>query len=251
MSEVNEKYKKFMFNRRFDNLDNDIASTELEIKELLAMDEVSQEEENQEIEHIINEDIEPSEPVYIPPTYTQEQLDELIEKTKKESFEAGKKDAEESLLKQQLDLLTDAQKQMTEINSIISSEMNQVDTDFIEISKLIFKKLMPEMNKKGGFDEIEKIIKDSFPKIKKEPQVKIIVNSDNTAILKEKLAPIIKNAGFLGKIVIQSNEELNLSDIKIEWDKGGIVRDSTVIADEIENILNLYTKDLKQSDGEK
>ncbi len=246
MNTEKEKYKKFMFNRRFDETEDEIAVAEAEINEIIG----SNDDDNSEIEQIIN--IEKPEikiePVYVPPTYTQEQLDEEIQKAKQIGIDLGKKEAEESIAKLEASALEIIEKQITNVKNILDEQTINTENNFITLCSLLVKKLMPEMEKKGGFLEIEKILKDYFPRLNKEPVIKIIVNPKQTPALKEKITNIIKKTSFLGKIVIQNNEELNLSDLQIEWDKGGISRDVNSLMSEVQNILQMYVGDDKNDD---
>ncbi len=252
MEKVEEKYKKFMFNRRFDESGSDIAEVESEIKDLFATSEDLTTDVASELENIITEaePVKNDEPVYIPPTYTQEQLDEEIKKAKDEGISLGKKEFEKSAEKSEIDALLVIEKQISDIKLLIEQQSQQQETDFINLCKVMFKKLMPEMEKKYGFDEIESIIKQSMPKLTKEPRLKILINEALTPKLKEKLTDIVKKVGFLGKIVIQSNEDLKLSDIKIEWDKGGITRDSDIIMSEMDAVLDAYAGNKEKNGGE-
>lgn len=242
MVQVKEKYKKFMFNRRFDQTEDELQQAQSEIEDIFLTGSEKGAGDNLELEKMINEEIpliEP-EPVYIPPTYTQEQLDQAIEQAKKEGMEEGKKQAEAGIMKADADALQKLEGHLAAIKAETDGYAARSEHCFIGVCSIVFRKLMPELEKKGGFAEIEAILKNNFSRLIKEPKLKITVNGDQIPQLKEKLVEIAKKAGFLGKIVVEGKDELKPGDIGIEWDKGGIIRDTSLIMEEVDRILSSY-----------
>ncbi len=250
MATDDTKYKKFLFNRRFDETDDELAQAESEIKEVLDLD--FEKNSDDILEKMINqEEVVPEEPVYVPPTYTQEELDAAVKKAEQQGFSDGEKHANEKIAKQDADALVLIEKKLEQVKTDIDEYLKQTQTDFVKLSSVLFRKLMPEFEKKSGFLEIEGILNTYFPRLFKEPQIKLTLNPEQTPTLKEKITEIVKKSGFLGKIVIQNNEEINLTDIAIEWDKGGVVRDTDMLMDEVDKILSAYSKQEQEVSGEK
>ena len=241
--EGNRVYKKFMFNRRFDQSYDDIKHAEEDIADIL---HTFNEEEQKEIENIITQDSADiselsQEEVYIPPSFSQSQLDEAVAKAKAEGIADGKKEVEDSILQAQKNILQSLEDNIGKIADSVGSHVDEIESDFLAASALIFRKLLPEFEKRGGFEEVRAVLEGIFSDLSREPKLVISVHPSLVDRLKEVLPTLGKKKGFSGKILINGKEEFTLSDIQVEWDKGGLKRDSRELMAGIEKTISLYS----------
>jgi len=90
-------------------------------------------------------------------------------------------------------------------------------------------KLMPELTRRHGLDEIEGTVRQLLGELVDEPRLLIAVTPDLVEPLRERLQILLENYGFSGKLGIVGEPDLPSGDCRIEWADGGAERDTAAL----------------------
>jgi flagellar assembly protein FliH len=187
------------------------------------------------------ETIEEEEPP--PPVFSEEELDAA----KKQAFEKGKvqglSEAKESYEKNMMDTL---QKILEAFPPIIVQEEQRhalYEREAVELSYHIFKKLYPVLEHEHGLNEIQQVITEVLNSQREESEIIIEIKDSYAEDIQNLINYHTKNAAEVGKVSIIGREEMAPSDCKMSWKEGGMIRNSSEIAEKIEHHLKLALAD--------
>jgi flagellar assembly protein FliH len=93
---------------------------------------------------------------------------------------------------------------------------------------------MPAYAKCHGQDEITDLFKSSLTHILEEPRLSLKLNTNNKMMLEDDLTVIAEQSGYNGRFVILTDDELDASDLILDWGSGSIER----CQDDIQTAIN-------------
>ncbi len=193
------------------------------------------------------EEVEEEEPEFIPPSFSEEEL----EAAKTEAFEKGKeqglRDASDTLENQLLDATKTITQQVTQLLDHQQLANSDIFRDAVKIAQAITHKSFPNINAEHGVTEIEDIIYKLLPQILAEPRVVVHVHPDISETLSQRVGQIAKDAHFEGRMIITEDESIEAGNCKVEWSNGGAERNLDEIMQEIDTAIdnNLASPDSK------
>lgn len=176
------------------------------------------------------------------PSFNKKQLEEA----KQEAFERGREQGHREALSNQEERIANSLDSMLEkLDHLIShqavSEALQ-EKEAVAMSVAIIRKIMPNLIRNYGVEEIERIIKKALSNNVKIRDINVLANPDMIPALEERLTHIIQEFGYEERVVFKEDRTLALSDCKVEWGNGGIARIVPDVWEEIEiqitNFLN-------------
>ena len=221
--------KKFLFDTDF--------SPEANLKaQLEAQAKAEPEDELVEIEEETLADV--------PLTFTEED----IARVREEGFQAGHTEATRDLtsaLEQRLANTMDAiSAQVANLFDAFARDKEEHSRDAVAVATVIVRKLFPALNMDKAMDEIEHMIVEAMQRTSGSPTLIIRVTPSMKEAVEAKVDELIALRGREGTVTVMSDEKLTEGDAAIEWDGGGMVRDSTLMWQEIDEIIerNLGTE---------
>jgi flagellar assembly protein FliH len=122
----------------------------------------------------------------------------------------------------------------------LRSERAQMREEAADIALAIARKLMPALMETAPMAEIDDVLTHSFALLRDEPRVVIYVSPDQLSLLQERIDELTAEHGFEGTLLMRIDETVALGDIRIEWSKGHITRDTPALDQEIETIVRTY-----------
>ena len=221
--------KKFLFDTDF--------SPEANLKaQLEAQAKAEPEDELVEIEEETLADV--------PLTFTEED----IARVREEGFQAGHTEAARDLtsaLEQRLANTMDAiSAQVANLFDAFARDKEEHSRDAVAVATVIVRKLFPALNMDKAMDEIEHMIVEAMQRTSGSPTLIIRVTPTMKEAVEAKVDELIALRGREGTVTVMSDDKLTEGDAAIEWDGGGMVRDSTLMWQEIDEIIerNLGTE---------
>lgn len=270
------KEYKFMFDRRFDepeeeeqtpvpaepaerSVPDDIPAPVPSISEILdtlseqvpdlnlenPVPETPQEEENQPTETPAPPPPPPPPP---PPGFTEEEMqaarDAAFEEGHQKGLEEGRKSAwDEAMLsveKQQADTLEKIASLLKGMEPFCQKVSDQAFETAVEFAFAVCKKILPDLNKRDGLNEIRALLEKNFHFLKEEPKISIRLNPALADPIKQHIAQIVLKESYPGKIAVIRDENIAAGDCRIEWKNGGLERNVQDILNQTEELLRLY-----------
>jgi flagellar assembly protein FliH len=107
----------------------------------------------------------------------------------------------------------------------------------IHIAMAIARKLMPELARRGGLEEIEALVARCMGELLDEPRLMVRVAPDMSEAVGERLNELARSRGFDTRLIVIPDPGLPPGDCRLEWAEGGAERDSARLLAEIEHCL--------------
>jgi len=221
--------KKFLFDTDF--------SPEANLKaQLEAQAEVEPEDELVEIEEETLADV--------PLTFTEEDM----ARTREEGFQAGHTEATRDLtsaLEQRLANTMDIiSAQVANLFDAFAHDKEEHSRDAVAVATVIVRKLFPALNMDKTMDEITHMIIEAMQRTSGSPTLIIRVAPDMKGTVEAKVTELAALRGREGTVTVMADAKIAEGDAAIEWDGGGMVRDSALMWQEIDEIIerNLGTE---------
>jgi len=194
-------------------------------------------------------EVEPAEieeePVaYVPPTFTEEDM----ARTRDEGYQAGHTEATRDLtsaLEQRLANTMDAiSTQVANLFDAFARDKEEHSRDAVAVATVIVRKLFPALNMDKAMDEIDHMIVEAMQRTSGSPTLIIRVAPDMKDAVEAKVAELAALRGREGTVSVMADDKMVEGDAAIEWDGGGMVRDSALMWQEIDEIIerNLGTE---------
>ncbi|HEY9080893.1 FliH/SctL family protein [Magnetovibrio sp.] len=222
-------HKKFLFDRDF--------SPEAALKmQLEAQAKAASEAEPVEIVEETLADV--------PVTYTEEELAQA----RAEGFQAGHTEATRDLtsaLEQRLTNTMDAiNAQVANLFDAFARDKEEHSRDAVAVATVIVRKLFPALNMDKAMAEIEHMIVEAMQRTSGSPTLIIRVTPDMKDAVEAKVTELAALRGRDGTVTVMADAKVAEGDATIEWDGGGMVRDSALMWQEIDEIIerNLGSK---------
>lgn len=189
-------------------------------------------------------EIEEEDQVEAPPTFTEEDM----ARAREEGFQAGHTEATRDLtsaLEQRLTNTMDAiSAQVANLFDAFARDKEEHSRDAVAVATVMVRKLFPALNMDKAMDEIQHMIVEAMQRTSGSPTLIIRVTSGMKEAVEAKVEELVALRGREGVVTVIADDKLSDGDAAIEWDGGGMVRDSTLMWQEIDEIIerNLGTE---------
>lgn len=186
------------------------------------------------VEETLEEEQEPEEVV---PTFSEEDLASARAEGRKKGHEEGRKEAADATEQRLLEAIEKATESLSQVFNEQAEANRDIARDTISIATTIARKLFPDLNARNALGEVERVVQETLNAITEEPRVQIMVHPDLREPFSERLATMTHRAGFDGKVFINPDPGMTLGDCRVEWSNGAAVRDTNVLWEMIDEIV--------------
>lgn len=164
-----------------------------------------------------------------PPMFSEAELSAARQQAFEEGQAAGLAEAANSIeekISQNIDVIVAALSQLASeqhrANTLISKQS-------ILVARKLVEKLMPEMVRQHGSDEIEAVVTDTLDTMLDAAKVTVFVHPDLLSDMSERFKHIAATTNLNENLIVQADERLGPSDCRMEWGGGNAARhaDST------------------------
>ena len=120
------------------------------------------------------------------------------------------------------------------LNAALDDNRRATLAEAVDLAAVVGKKLAHNLLAKEPAAEIEALIAECLASLDAVPHLVIRCHPELADAVREIAMARIANSGFTGRLVVLGDPDRTISDAKIEWADGGIVRDSAALEAEID-----------------
>jgi len=122
----------------------------------------------------------------------------------------------------------------------LETQRQQLKSDGIVLANMIARSLASALIARDPMHEIETLFSEALEFLPDTPHIAVRLNEALLDAAREKLDTIAAERGFQGKLIILGQSDIALGDCRIEWAKGGIVKDQNLVKKRIFEITSQY-----------
>lgn len=227
-----DSHKKFLF-------DTDFAPEAADAKAQLEKDIQAELEAELALAEASEESLEE-----ILPTFSEAD----VQTARDEGFQAGHTQASQDLtttLEQRLANAMDAiNTQIANLFDAFAHDKEEHSRDAVAVATVIVRKLFPALNMDTAMAEIEHMIVEAMQRTSGTPTLVVRVPPEIHESVESKANELAALRGREGTISVMADGGMNEGDVAVEWDGGGMIRDTHAMWQEIDEIIerNLGSK---------
>jgi len=177
------------------------------------------------------------EPPPPPPTFSEDDLQLAREQAYEAGRMAGIAEAEMTTERLEADALDAVAHYLREIDAAQIQANEQILKDSVSVALAVVRKMLPEMARAYGLDEMEALIRECLAQLDEDVKVTIRVHPDLIEGLRARAEAAAQAAAFEGKLLFAPDPRRGRGACRVEWGDGGAERDQTRIWTEIEGII--------------
>ncbi len=126
------------------------------------------------------------------------------------------------------------------LNASLDDSRHATLADAVGLAALVGKKLARHLLAQHPTAEIDALIAECLASLDSVPHLVIRCHPELSEALREIAMARIANSGFTGRLVVLGDPDRGLSDARIEWADGGIVRDQALLEAEIDQRIDQF-----------
>lgn len=217
--------EKFLFDRDFSPETVDQLQLEKKLQAELETELAQKQSEEEEI------------PEDVIPTFSEEDL----ENARNDGFQAGHDQATTDLsgaIEQRLiATLENVSNQINYLADAYQKDHEERSRDAVAVATVIVRKLFPALNMDNAMAEIRHMIVEAMNRTSGAPTFIIRVPSELSDEVEGRVDNLAALRGREGTITVLADDSLKVGDAAVEWDGGGMVRDTNLLWQEIDEII--------------
>jgi flagellar assembly protein FliH len=122
----------------------------------------------------------------------------------------------------------------------LETQRQQLKQEGIVLANMIARSLTSALIAREPMHEIETLFSEALEFLPDTPHIAVRLNEALLEDAREKLDTVAAERGFQGKLIILGQPDIAHGDCRIEWAKGGIVKDQNLVRQRIFEITNQY-----------
>lgn len=126
------------------------------------------------------------------------------------------------------------------VTSQVEDENARLKSEAVILANTIAKSLASALIQREPLHEIEALFDEAINFMPNNPHIAIRVDQAHLDLTKEKLGAIAENRGFVGKLIVTSDANVQSGDCRIEWTNGSILKDKAIVRQKIHTITAQY-----------
>lgn len=177
-------------------------------------------------------------PEKIEASYTQEQLDAAVRSAEERGFESGFKAASGNSEKKQLELLDNLNNRIITLLSETGQIRSEAAQESLQVALEVVQKILPSLEREQAQREVENFLTENFPNFSREQALSFSFNPEMAAAFPELISKLADRNDFEGRIAVHKDPALGLSDCRVEWQNGGVERNTHKMLEKVSNMLD-------------
>jgi flagellar assembly protein FliH len=126
------------------------------------------------------------------------------------------------------------------LNAALDDHRQATLTEAVSLAAAIGRKLAHHLLEREPTAEIEALLTECLASLDAVPHLVIRCNAELADAVREIATTRIATSGLAGRLVVLGDPDLSLSDSRLEWADGGIVRDTAALEAEIDQRIAQY-----------
>ena len=233
------EFKKFMFDNFVIEEHEEKVEEAVEVAEPSVPDNVPEPEpEVEEIQEAVYEEVVEPEPEPEPvKTYTEEELAEQVQIAEHNGYEKGFKSSQSGIDEAVANVLNEINSRLLQLITEEETQKSEMEKQSLDLVLSIVRKLVPSLLSDEAKNIVNKFIADNFNNFKNESKLSFYIHPDIISYVQENIAKLANRHDFEGKIALHKDNSLGVSDCRIEWENGGVERNTGHLTDKIKAML--------------
>jgi flagellar assembly protein FliH len=164
------------------------------------------------------------EPEPPPPTFSEEELAAARAAAYAEGEQAGHAAAMASIEQHLALAMGEVPRQLADLVDDQRRSDEALAEQTVRIAVTLARKLMPELARRRGLEEIEALLRSCLTDMLDEPRIVVRVSDGLIDAVRDRLQPIADELGYGGALVLLVDPALGPADCRVEWADGGCER---------------------------
>lgn len=224
-------HAKYLFDNDFGLDEGEAPRAQGEEGDVSADESAATEPQDEVVEAEVVEEVPP------PPVFSEDD----VARARAEGQQAGRDEATRdmaSAMEQRVANTLDAiNTQVANLFDAYAMDKDQHSRDAVAVATVIVRKLFPALNMDKAMDEIEHMIVEAMKRTSGNPTLIIRAPKDMHQEIADKAKELAALRGHEGTITVVVDETIATGDIAVEWDGGGMTRDTNFIWREVDEII--------------
>ena len=178
------------------------------------------------------------------PAFSENQLSAAAADARRDGYDSGYADGQASAEALAARALAEAAETLAarsaEMEAAVEAGRAQALGDAVNLAAAIARKLASALIAREPLVEIEALIAECLATIENAPHLVIRCEPSLADAVKQIATARMATSSFAGRLVVMGDPDLALSDCRIEWVDGGLVRDEAAISAEIDKRIAAY-----------
>ena len=170
-------------------------------------------------------------------TFTEEEVAEKIKIAEQDAYERGFKTAQEGIENTTAALLENINNRLMTLIAASAQAEENAEQEAFALARAVVEKLVPSLTEENAAGIVKKFIGENFNNFKNEAKLSFYIHPDIISYAQETIAKLANSYDFEGKIALHKDASLGKADCRIEWENGGVERNSAELGKKIEDLL--------------
>jgi len=109
-----------------------------------------------------------------------------------------------------------------------------VEKAVVRLAVALVRRMLPATATQCAVAEVQELLAATLPDVLDQPRLIIRVHGSLAEIIRQTVGPILEDHGFDGRLTVRPDNDLPVTDCRLEWGDGGVERDSPRLWAEIE-----------------
>jgi flagellar assembly protein FliH len=123
----------------------------------------------------------------------------------------------------------------------------RMETEAVDVAVAVARKLCSQLVASEPLTEVAALVSDCFRHLVATPHLVVRINDQLYDAARERVEAMAKQNGFLGRLVILAEPEIQTGDCRIEWADGGVVLERAAIEAKINELVGRYMASRNQA----
>ncbi len=173
--------------------------------------------------------------------YTEEEVAEKEEKARETGYAEGYRQAKAEGEEEHNRLLAALNDRLMMLSAEMSSRSETMENEIISLSSMIIRKVIPSIEAQEAQNLVTDFLEKNFPQFKQEGKLAFYFHPQALSYIQGEIARLANINDYEGKISLHKDEEMQVSDCRVEWEHGGVERNGKKMLDKIEKIFEANT----------
>ncbi|HEV2674059.1 MAG TPA: FliH/SctL family protein [Aliidongia sp.] len=183
------------------------------------------------------------------PTFGQEELDAARHLGLMEGRTIGETDAMQRIERRLADTVERLAHDLENLGEAQQAALGRIERQATALAVDVVRKLFPAFVARSGTVEIAALIADALSLAMEQPKLTLRCAPDMIGALEPILTQTAARSGFEGRLAVRGDPELSETDCRIEWNEGGLDRESGRLMTEIESAVARGLEDFDRRFG--
>lgn len=170
-------------------------------------------------------------------TYTEDEVAEFSAQAEQKGYENGFNAAKEGIEAQNARLLEEINTRLMMLATGADERKCEQENQMLDILKAALHKVVPELAAEKSKEIVNNFLNENFAQFKDEERLAFYFNPQTLPYVQENIARLANIHDFEGKISLHKDAQMKPADCRVEWENGGVERNSNKMLEKIDKTL--------------